>query len=126
LASARVYNLTTRCYHKLSQAQNWISDGSHAWVVQLKTIRVLSLQERVAKRSEIARQMEIGTEILVPAELPETHFHGPANPIYPFAKPAYEELSEVLAVRKCRWPRTNPQGTDHLVRAANQFAESAA
>jgi len=93
-----VFNATTRCHVKLSQAKKWIADGSYAWVVQFKTIRSLSLQERVAKRSEIARLQEP----LAFAEIPGLIFQPPIQS-----------------------QATHRTGI-HLVRAANQFASSAA
>ena len=55
MATTRVLNISTGLHHKLSQAENWIADGSHAWVERFKKIRALSLQERVTKRSELAK-----------------------------------------------------------------------
>jgi len=58
LASARVLNLTTKCYLKVRQAEGRIEHCVSEWVVQGKSIRDLNLAQIVQKRSIVAKQSE--------------------------------------------------------------------
>ena len=58
MASARVLNLTTKCYLKVRQAEGRIENCVSEWVVQGKSIRDLTLAQIVQRRSIQARLQE--------------------------------------------------------------------
>lgn len=112
MATTRVLNISTGLHHKLSQAENWIADGSHAWVDRSKTIRILSLQERVQRRSEIVKQQE-GLTYFVQGK-----------DVKLIAKPYFAELPGVIF----RNPRCEAQTRleSKLLRITNRFVQAVA
>lgn len=115
LASARVLNLTTKCYLKVRQAEGRIENCVSEWVVQGKSIRDLNLAQIVQRRSQAARQQE-GMFYWVEVISKD----GKAKMV---KKPIYAELPGLIFK-----PAPNAQASTRqsfaLLKQANQFCQA--
>jgi len=79
------------------------------WKVEGVSVRNLTAEEsRVARirQAEEARMQEFTGQLLgIKAELSGLKFIPPKSTSYAVPREAYEEMTEPLAVLKCKWPR---------------------
>ena len=103
----RIANLSRPGYYmKMGKALRAIEACACVWVEEGVSVRDLTLEESLAARNKQAQKRRLSRTVLgVRAELPGISFVPPTSTQYRAPYRAYEQMSEPIGVRYCRWPR---------------------